>query len=121
MALFTTARVSRSITGAINGAYRSGEMSAKSATARRYQLPDGRPGTEEPGHHCRTVRKYPWRTAGDRGQWDINGTVILGWHEPDTDWASSAAGDFKLARAQTMSSGPPDGPTTQNNVSGRRH
>src|SRR5262249_52671781 len=41
--ILTTAKVSRSSTGAISGAYRSGERSAKSATRRPYQSAATRP------------------------------------------------------------------------------
>src|SRR5437762_10439387 len=81
MALFTTARVSRSITGATSGAYRSGATSAKSATARRYQLPDRGQAPKSPDttiEPSASIRGVPLMTVG----WDINGTVILGWHEP---------------------------------------
>jgi hypothetical protein len=39
--ILTTANVSRSSTGAISGAYRSGERSAKSATSRPQQSAEG--------------------------------------------------------------------------------
>src|SRR5438046_3317776 len=46
--ILTTANVSRSSTGAISGAYRSGERSAKSATSRPYQPAANRPTLPTP-------------------------------------------------------------------------
>jgi hypothetical protein len=53
--ILTTATVSRSSTGAISGAYRSGEISAKSATPLTVPVSDNKPDLEkhrEPRGRC---------------------------------------------------------------------